>query len=81
MPDYSIAPRWRNLMGQDWESLPDKPSSLAIDNATKRLSIESSLAKQAAALAAANNTIHSRKILHFPIKGKTNTPRGKTGAK
>jgi len=68
-------------MGQDWDSLPDRPSPLEIDNATKQLSIESSLAKRAAALAVANNTIHSRIILHFPNKGKTNTPRGQTGAK
>jgi len=38
-PDNSIAPRWRTLMGQDWDSLLDRPSPLALDNATKQLSV------------------------------------------
>jgi hypothetical protein len=80
-PDYSIAPRWRNLMGQNWDSLLDKPSPIALDNATKQLSIESYLSKRAAVLTAANGTNRTRIRLHFPIKKKTKTPRGQTGAK
>jgi hypothetical protein len=79
--DYSIAPRWRTFMGQDWGSLPDIPSPLAVDRATKQLSIESSLAKRAEALAAANNTHRTRILLNFPAKGKVRTPRGQAGAK
>ena len=76
MPDYSIAPRWRTLMGQDWDSLQERPSPLALDNATNQLSIESSLPKRVA-----NSTNRTRIFLHFPTKGKTKTPRGQTGAK
>jgi hypothetical protein len=68
-------------MGQGWDSLPDRPSPLAVDTATKQLSIESSLSKRAAALAAAANTNRTRIFLHFPAKGKAKTPRGQTGAK
>ena len=79
--EYSIAPRWRNLMGQDWSSLPDRPSPLAVDNASKQLSIESSLSKRATALAEVNSTHRTRILLNFPAKGKTRTLRGQAGGK
>ena len=69
-------------MGQDWGSLPNIPSPLDVDNATKQLSIEGSLSKRAATLAAANNTNRARVLLHFPAnKGKSKTSRGHAGAK
>jgi hypothetical protein len=68
-------------MGQDWGSLPDRPTPLAVERANKQLSIESSLAKRDAVLAAANNTHRTRILLIFSAKGKTRTPRGQAGAK
>ncbi len=69
-PDYSIAPRWRNLMGLDWGSLPDRPSPLAVDNATKPLSIESSLSKRAAALRLLTTLIAPAYSCTFPRRKK-----------
>ena len=37
--DYPIAPRWRTMMDPDWDFLPDRPSPLAVERATKQLSI------------------------------------------
>jgi hypothetical protein len=80
-PAYSIAPRWRTLMGQDWSSLLDRPSPLAVDIATKQLYIESSLSKRAVALAAANNTNRTRILWNFHVEGKARAPRGQACAK
>ena len=71
---YSIASRCITLMGQDWGSLPNRPSPLAKDNATKQLSIESSLSKRAAALAAISSTHRTRILLNFPAKEKSKIP-------
>ena len=37
--DYPIAPRWQTMMDPDWGSLPDRPSPLAVERATKQLFI------------------------------------------
>jgi len=68
-------------MGQDLGSLSDKPSPLAVDIATKQLSIEIYLSKRAAALADANNINRTCILLHFPARGKARTPRRQAGAK
>ncbi len=68
-------------MGQDWGSLPDRPSPPAVDNATKQLSTENSLSKRAAALSFANHTSRTRILLPFPTKGTVRTPREQAGAK
>ena len=72
--DYSIAPRWRTMMDPDRGSLPDRPSPLALDRATKQLSIERSLAQRAVIRADANTT-HSAIVLNFPTRGKSGAPR------
>ena len=69
-PDYSTAPRWRTLMGQDWGSLPDRPSPLAVDRATKQLSIESALSQWAATRASTREHQHGRIMLNIPAKKK-----------
>jgi hypothetical protein len=69
--DYSIAPRWRTLMGPNWGSLLDKPSPMVVDKATKQLSIERSLAHRVAAHANANGIWRTRVVLNFPAKGKS----------
>jgi len=75
VPESSIAPRWRAIMGQDWGSFPDRPSPLALDNATKQLSIERSLSQRAAAHATANGANRTRILLNYPAKGKTGALR------
>jgi hypothetical protein len=78
--EYSIAPRWRTMMDPDWGSLPDRPSPLAVDRATKQLSIERALEKRAVTRADAN-TIHSARIvLNFP-RGKFGAPRRRASYK
>ena len=80
-PEYSIAPRWRILMCQDSDSIPDRPSPLAVDNAAKQLSIASSLSERATSLAGGNNTHRSRIVLNIFAKGKARAPRGHASAK
>ena len=79
--NYSIVPRWNALMGQNWGSLPGRPSPLVVDRAIKQLFIESSLSKRTALLEAANGTNRTRILLNFPAKGKARTLRGQAGAK
>ena len=80
-PDYSIAHRWRSVMGQDWDSLPDRPSPLVVDMATKQLSIESSLERRATSHAIAHGTHRTRLFVNFPAKGKAKAPRRQTSSK
>jgi hypothetical protein len=69
-PDYTIAPHWRRTKtGAPSKTNPASP--LAIDNATKQVSIERSLSQRAAAHANANGANHTRVLLSFPAKGKT----------
>ena len=68
---YSIAPRWRTILNSDWESLLDRPSPLALDRATKQLSIESALSHWAATRASSRETQHGRIMLNIPTKKKT----------
>jgi hypothetical protein len=72
-PTYSIAPRWRSILNPDWESLPDRPSPMALDRATKQLSIESALSKWATTRASTREAHHNRIMLNIPTKNKTGT--------
>jgi hypothetical protein len=79
--DYLIAPYWRALMDPKWGSLLDRPSPLALDRATKQLSIERSLSQHDAAHTDANGTQRTRVFLNFPAKGKSEAPRRRTTSK
>ncbi len=70
---FSIAPSWRTILNPDWESLPDKPSPLALDRATKQLSIESALSQWAATRASTREPHHGRIMLNIPAKKKKGT--------
>jgi hypothetical protein len=80
-PDYSIAHRWRTVMGQDWDSLPERPTPLVVDRATKQHSIERSLEQRAKANAIATCTHRTRILLNFPAKGRARAPRRQAGSK
>ena len=80
-PDYSIAPRWPTMMGQDLGSIPTKPSPLVVYSATKQLSIERSLSQRDATCAAAKDSQRACIMLNFPIKGKTGAPRRRAAVK
>ena len=41
--DDPIAYRWRSILESDWGTLPDKPSPLVVDNASKQLCIRRDL--------------------------------------
>ncbi len=60
-------------MNTDWISLLDRPSPLALDRATKQLSIESALSRWAATRANLRHTQHAHIRLNFPTKYKTGT--------
>jgi len=68
--DYSIAPRWRTILNPDWDSLPERPSPLVVDRATKQLSIERSLSQRDTTRAATRDSQHPRIMLNFPIEEK-----------
>jgi hypothetical protein len=67
---YSIAPRWRSILNPDWLSLLDRPSPLALDRATKQLSIESALSSWAATRASTRETQQERIMLNIPSRKK-----------
>ncbi len=58
------------MMTPDWGSLPDKPSPLAVDRATKKLSIERALAQRTGTRADANTTHSDCIVLNFLTRGK-----------
>ena len=60
-------------MNPEWESLPDRPSPLALDRATKQLSIESALSKWANTRASTREARHNRIVLNLPTKKKKGT--------
>ncbi len=70
---YSIAPRWRSILNPVWESLLDRPSALALDRATKQLSIESALSHWPATRPSTRETLHARIRLNIPTKKKKGT--------
>jgi hypothetical protein len=70
---YSITPRWRTILNPDWGSLLDRLSPLAMDRATKQLSIENTLSQWAATRATSRDTQHARILLNVPTKEKTGT--------
>ncbi len=41
--DLPIAPRWRHILNEDWTTIPDTPSPLTLDRATRQHSIKSAL--------------------------------------
>ncbi len=59
----------------DWGSIPDTPSPLAVDMASKQLSIERALAQRAFTRADASTTHNARIVLNFPTRGKSGAPR------
>ena len=63
------------MMNPDWDSLPERPFPLAVDRATKTLSIEIALAQRAVTWAYANATHNARTVLNFPTRGKSGAPR------
>jgi len=53
------------MLDPDWGSLPDRPSPLAVDKATKHISIEKALSQRVATLADASAT-HGARIVTSP---------------
>ena len=41
--DLTIAPKWRLILKEDWTTLPNTPSPLTLDRATRQHSIKSAL--------------------------------------
>jgi hypothetical protein len=68
-------PRWKTMMDPGWVFLPDRPSPLAVDRATKQLSIERALVQRAVTRADAITTNGARIVLTFPTKDKSGAPR------
>ena len=66
-------------MDPEWGSLPDRPSLLAVDRATKQLSIMRSLSSQRDVTRAdASATQLARIVVNFPTKGKPGALRWRT---
>jgi len=63
------------MLDPDWGPLPDRLSPLALDRATKQLSIKRALSQRAVAREDANATQRARMVLNFPTKGKLGAPR------
>ena len=68
---YSIAPRWRSILNPDWGSLQDRPSPLALDKATKQLSIENAFSNWTATRAFIREIQQGRILLNIPARKKT----------
>jgi hypothetical protein len=69
------------VLGQDRDSLPDKPSPLAIGKASKHLSTERSLKQRAISHSIATGTHRTRILLNFPAKGRPRAPRRQASSK
>ena len=78
---YSVAPRWRAILNPDWDSLLERPSPLALERATKQLSIESALLNWAATRASTRVAHHTRIMLNIPTKKKKGTSHRYNSAK
>jgi len=63
------------MLNPDWDSLPDRLSSLVVDRATKQLSIERSLSQRDATHVVVRDSQSTCIRLNFPTRGKTGAPR------
>jgi len=62
------------MMGPDWGFLPDRHSPVAVNRATKQLSIERALAQRADIRTDATATHGTRIVMSFTTKGKSGAP-------
>ncbi len=75
---YSVAPRWRSILNPDGDSLLERPSPLALERATKQLSIESALSNWTATRASTREAHHTRIMLNIPTKKRREPLTGTT---
>jgi hypothetical protein len=64
--DLPIAPRWRLILNEDCTTIPDTPSSLALDRATRQHSIKSALTRHPRDTTEKNAVQIPKLTLHFP---------------
>jgi hypothetical protein len=76
-----IAPRWRILLEPVWGAIPDKPSPMAWDGASKQLSIDRSISHAARTLPRNGSASAGRITLNFPPKGMAHNAINMTGLK
>jgi hypothetical protein len=69
------------MLGPDWGFILDISSPLAVDRATKQLSIETTLSQLAVTRADASATRRARIVMSFPTKGKSGAPRRRATCK
>ena len=76
-----IAPRWRNMMELDWGSLPDKPSPLRVERASRQRSVEGALLHPTRLHQHATTQGGHRIALNFPTKGRAGVATHKAAHK
>ena len=75
--DLSIAPRWRQILNEEWTSIPHTPSPMTLDRATQQHSLQSALARHPRDLIE-GKAVHPPKLtLHFPTPRKRRADRKK----
>ena len=76
--DLPIAPRWWNMLKDDWSLLPNTPSPLALDKATLVYSLTSAALNQARAPMADTAEEQPKVVLHLPTLRQKGRKNGKT---
>jgi hypothetical protein len=64
--DLPIAQRWRQILEEDWTTIPITPSPLALDRATRQQSITSALTGKPHTPAGGQLATPAKITLHFP---------------
>jgi len=79
--DLPIAPRWRLILNEDWTTIPETPSPLTLDRATRQHSIKSALTRHPRDPTKGKAVPTSKITLHFSSPRRRKVDRRKADLK
>ena len=79
--DLPIAQRWRHILEEDWTTIPDTPSPLTLDRATRQHSIKSAISIPPRDTTETNAVQTTKLILHFPSPRRRRSDKRKADLK